>query len=861
MKGSYELLMMQEGVPTKVLLHRVNKLKMHWHKHIEIILVLQGSVNIRVGSKKYILTENDLILINSDEIHSTSKTNENNTLLVLQIDPELYNNYYPGFNKITFKCKSFKYNKDEQERFDIIRYHLARIVWELNKKKEGYKFKIGSEMLLLGKHLINNFYYQTIENNTEDIKKYTYRINRIINYIDENLDRGVTLQEVADSEELNVYYLSHYIKKTLGISFQEYINLKRLDKAIPLLISTKKTITEISFESGFSSVKTFNNLMRKTYNCTPTQYRKNNIGVEDKIDDLEISKDKIRSKTYFDVDRNQVFLKLFTYLKYKDKHLESIETNLNIKDSINIDVNKKGIYHNSYWDKLTTFGRAAEGLRAGWQKQLKELQDEIGFEYIRFHGIFSDEMMVCNIDEKGNIIYNWSYIDELFDFFKKVNIKPFVELGLMPSEIKKSDETIFWWKGNISGPKDISLWTNLVKEFIKHCINRYGLNEVETWYFEVWNEPDLEYVFWVGGREEYFEFYRQTVLAIKSISNKLKVGGPSITHQVLKDGNWFEDFLEYCNDKNIDLDFISFHIYPETFSSKEEVNDVMIKMKEGEDPLDTIISAYTWMKRIYFDEDHTYNTINDINHKINTHLSYKPETHITEWSASSYCRNLINDTCFVATFIIRNILKSIDLVNSIGYWTFTDIMEEFKAGISHFHGGFGLINKDGLKKPSYYAYYILSKLGKYIIDQGEEYIVTKDNRDIHILAYNFAYFDEFFINGDISALTNTDRYSIYENKAPKNIYVNVKNICGYYKIVKYELNRENGSVFDEWVNMGAPENMTEEEIKYLNGKSRPKVSIEYMDIDGEYSYEVYIPVHGVVLITLQKQENKNYGLL
>lgn len=847
----YELVKSDVGVPVKVFIHSVNKLKMHWHKHLEILLVLQGSINIRIGDDQYLLKENDLILINNNEIHNTTKTHEDNIVLALQIDTKHYDRYFNGFSKRIFDCKSFMFEEGEQGRFDIIRNHLAKIIWNLNKRKQGHSLKIASELFLLAEHLLNNFHNELLaEDRVEAISDDIHRLSSIISYIDDNFDKGVTLQDVANNQNLNNYYLSHYIKKSLGITFQEYLNTLRLEKAVVLLVRTDKTITDVAFESGFPSTKSLNSLFRNMYNCTPSQFRKENKNRANNLYNLSADEENLKDRTYLDVDRTEAFSKLYTYLDYDLSQENNIY--LHAKETIDIDVNCKETDNNFYWKKLMTFGRAAEGLRRNWQNQLKELQSEIGFEYIRFHGIFSDEMMICNIGDDGSIIYNWSYVDELFDFFKEVNLKPFIELSFMPSEIKKSNETMFWWRANISGPRDIKLWTDLVIAFIKHCINRYSLKEVETWYFEVWNEPDLEHVFWIGGKEEYFQFYKETVLAIKSVSNKIKVGGPSVTYQVIKDGTWFEDFLAYCNESKVPLDFISLHIYSEDFSSKQMVQDIMVRAKEGEDIL-KLTSSWKDMKRIYHDKDHTYDTLNSIHDKLNQNLSYKPEIHITEWNSSAYGRNLIHDTCFEANFIIRNTLKSIGKVDSLGYWTFTDIMEETKAGISHFHGGFGLINKDGIKKPSYFAYYLLSKLGEKIIGQGEEYIITKSEEDVQILAYNFAYFDELFMNGDTSALTNTERYLVYENKETKKIEINATGIFGCYKVTRYELNRENGSAFDQWVKMGAPENMTKAEVHNLKGKANPKISVEYLNIDGNYSNSLYIPVHGVEMVILEKQ--------
>ncbi len=849
----YEIVKKQEGSPIKAFIHSINRFEMHWHNEIEILLVLQGSVNIRVGNNRFILKENELILINRNEIHNTSKTEEDNIILVLQINIDYFSSYYPQIGKMIFDCRSFIHGENEQERFDTIRCYLAQIVWELNKKKEGYQLRVGSVVCLLGAHLVDNFDHTLMESeNIAALSKDADRIHSIINYINENIERKITLKEIADSQNLSTYYLSHFIKKNMGMTFQEHLNNIRLDKAVNLLSISNKTITEVSYESGFSSTKSFNKLFKKTYGCTPSEYRKQYLDKTDIVNNGDGELEELKSKTYLDIDRSTAFKKLFSYLKPLDKKMSDDNILAISKETIVADINSQGEQYKPYWKKLTTFSRASEGLRKVWQNQLKEMQKDIGFEYIRFHGIFSDDMMVYNIDEKGNVIYNWSYIDELFDFFKKVNIKPFVELGFMPFEIRNSDEVMFWWKANVSQPRDIDLWTDLVKEFIKHCINRYGLKEVETWYFEVWNEPDLEYVFWIGGKESYFEFYKETALAIKSISSNLKVGGPSITHQITMDSTWLEDYLIYCSINKIPLDFVSLHIYPESFSSKEETQNIMIEAKIGKDPVE-LMTAWQLLTRVYYDKHHTYDILTSANDKVNKSLPYRPEFHITEWNASSYCRNLINDTCFVGTFIISNILKNIGKADSIGFWTFTDIMEEFKAGISEFHGGFGLINKNGLKKPSYFAYYLLSKLGDRIIKQGEEYIITKKDKDIQILIYNYAYFDDLFLNGDTSALGNTERYLVFENRPSKKIELNIRGISGYYKITRYQLNRENGSVVDAWIDMGAPENMVEEELKYLRGKAYPKINVEYSELDGDYKERLYLPVHGAELIVLEKK--------
>src|SRR5699024_8266138 len=268
----------------------------------------------------------------------------------------------------------------------------------------------------------------------------------------------------------------------------------------------------------------------------------------------------------------------------------------------------------NYWQNLITFGRAAEGLKSEWQSQLAELQKDIGFKYIRFHGIFSDDMMIVNKDSDGNITYNWRYVNELFDYLQSVNLKPFIELGFMPEAFKSSDDNIYWWNANVSQPKDINLWTDLVKEFIKNCINRYGIDEVETWYFEVWNETDLEKIFWIGTKEDYFNFYLETANAVKSISQNLKVGGPSITHENIHKDTWLDDFVTFCKENKVPLDFVTIHIYTELFNSKRKYNNLVLKIKNDEVSSDTA-KKYLKNQRIYYNKQHTKTIIEKVNSK------------------------------------------------------------------------------------------------------------------------------------------------------------------------------------------------------------------------------------------------------
>ncbi|MEI7503190.1 MAG: glycoside hydrolase, partial [Paludibacter sp.] len=193
---------------------------------------------------------------------------------------------------------------------------------------------------------------------------------------------------------------------------------------------------------------------------------------------------------------------------------------------IKIDYTKEAGQFNTMFRECIGAGRANEGLRADWQKQLAVVRDGCGFKYIRMHGLLTDDMGVYKEDKNGTPEYNYQYIDALYDYLLEIGMKPFVELGFMPSALASGTRTVFWWKANITPPKDYNKWEDLIRNVVQHWTDRYGKEEVKSWYFEVWNEPNHP-SFWTGTQEEYFKLYKYTVQAVKSVNPDYRVGGPA----------------------------------------------------------------------------------------------------------------------------------------------------------------------------------------------------------------------------------------------------------------------------------------------------------------------------------------------
>lgn len=331
-------------------------------------------------------------------------------------------------------------------------------------------------------------------------------------------------------------------------------------------------------------------------------------------------------------------------------------------------------------------GRANEGLRADWQKQLTYAQRTCGFQYIRMHGLFTDDMGVYSEDKAGHPIYNWQYVDQLYDFLLSIHVRPFVELGFMPGALASGNQTIFWWRGNVTPPKDYGKWHDLVAAATRHWTERYGETEVKNWYFEVWNEPNLKGGFWTGDQADYFKLYAASASAVKSVSPQYRVGGPATAGTA-----WVTDFINYCVANHAPVDFVSTHTYGVGQGFLDEAGNRGTVVSR--DP--NAVSGDMRRTRAEIDA---------------SRLPHLPLFY-TEWSASYTPSDPIHDNYVEASYVLDKIKNSEASVDGMSYWTFTDIFEEAAPRVTPFHGGFGLINYEDILKPAFYAYRFLNELG------------------------------------------------------------------------------------------------------------------------------------------------------
>jgi xylan 1,4-beta-xylosidase len=517
---------------------------------------------------------------------------------------------------------------------------------------------------------------------------------------------------------------------------------------------------------------------------------------------------------------------------------------------LNIDAKAQGTQLIHFWSKVVGAGRANEGLRATWQDQLSTVATDDGFQYVRFHGIFQDDMFVYREDDKGNPIYNFQYIDDLYDRMLAKGVRPFVELGFSPGALATVKDTTFWWRADGSPPSDYGKWSGLVQAFVQHCVDRYGIDEVRHWYFEVWNEPNLYQSFFRGGsQEKYFELYKVTAETIKKIDPQLRVGGPATSNfnmdgealrQAQASGKpfdpstipwrpvWISDFLAYCHDNHLPVDFVSTHPYPQDFAIDQPG-----------------LSERQHYRRSI---DATQDDLRTIRGIIDKSYYPKAEIHLTEWNSSPSPVDHSHDALAAATFIVKTNLESIGLVDSLSYWTFTDVFEENRNTDSIFHGGFGLINYQEIVKPAFHAYRFMNELGDVKLAQTKGAIVTRFSESGHIVALAYNYPPEMRVSLPVSkTLAAAD--AIDNSGSARELTLNIDHLPAGAPFLIETLDKEHGDAVAAWEALGKPEPPTRAQTELLKKEAwDTQKEIVRADATGELHIKTALPPWAVILI-------------
>lgn len=468
-----------------------------------------------------------------------------------------------------------------------------------------------------------------------------------------------------------------------------------------------------------------------------------------------------------------------------------------------------------YWEMCIGSCNAYTSLREDYRKQLKRAHDELGFKYVRFHGLLDDRMsiLIRKRDHSGNdlgLVYNFVNMDNTFDWLLDNGMKPFIELGFMPSAIASGDRTVFHYKGNITPPADYAEWEELIQRLVEHLLERYGLEEVKSWFFEVWNEPNL-FFFFAGDQKEYFKLYESTARTIKKVNNELKVGGPATSCN-----SWVKDTVDFCRDNDVPLDFISTHHYPTDDPLWESGMDIMEFFKSD----------------LAKDRKYHRGILKKMTERVREEAGKLP-VYFTEWNTSAMTNDNKHDEPFGAAMVAKTLADNDGLVEGYSYWTFSDIFEESGQLAGAYHGGFGLQTYAGIAKPTYRLFQLYHGLGdiRLRVESNEseslvEMIATKTNSGYRVIAYNHNIENEPIV---------TEEFEI-----------DLENLGTIKEVTYYRIDDDHANGKGLWEKIGSPEYLNREQVELLHRASELKAE----SILPQSRLKLILPPHGVIAIDI-----------
>lgn len=440
------------------------------------------------------------------------------------------------------------------------------------------------------------------------------------------------------------------------------------------------------------------------------------------------------------------------------------------EEIIRVDTQAQGSAFPHFWEQMFGSGRAILSLREDYRNDLRAVKKITDFRYVRFHGILHDEVGVYNEDEHGNAVYNFAYVDEIYDGLLKNGIRPVVEISFMPKKLAFNPDALhpFWYKQNVSPPKSMERWDALMTAFARHLVARYGIDEVSKWYFEMWNEPNIDFWNGIPRQKSYFIMYEHTARDLKSVSPKLRVGGPATAAAA-----WVDEFLKYVAENHVPIDFVSTHGYAD-----DTVEDLFGTQEE--------IST----------NDRVGRAVAKVRKQISESALARLPLFWTEWNVPG--EKEARDTCFVGPALANTIRECDGLVDQMSFWTFSDVFEEGGPIALPFEGHFGLRAKGGINKPSYYDFALLHRLGNVRLrNSASDVLVTRrEDGSLAIALWNLV---ELNKTGE----TRHIRIQIQGLPAGKSAYIN-------------QVDNEHSNTLAAYKALGKPEYPTEEQVEKMN---------------------------------------------
>lgn len=510
-----------------------------------------------------------------------------------------------------------------------------------------------------------------------------------------------------------------------------------------------------------------------------------------------------------------------------------------------------------HWQLGVGSDHAAQLLRKDCCEQLRRVHEELGIRTVRFHGIFCDDMKTVRSfrdvfgipgTERFQEI-SFRRCGEVYDNVLDCGMKPFVELSFMPTLLAKATaDPYVLYAANTNMPSDLNKWGAYIEAFIRFLLHRYGQEEVEQWYFEVWNEPDLQHPFFKGTKEDYFALFDVTVKAIKGVCPSLRVGGPATSGS-----HWIADFVKHCRENEIPVDFVSSHQYVgDPFigvaEDRQDTSDILLTPEEQAESKKAFFASIEEgtplleiLRRMFGDPSEETELDRDVFQK-NAAMARQQADGLPliydGWNLCAAFSAYSNDTRKQAAYDVRTALNMEGKADGTALWCFSDIFEELSQFAEEFHGGFGLLTQGGIPKPTFYAMKMLADAGENRIELPAqegcvEAAAFENEKEKQVL---------FF------------RQSLKQLVLPKEaVTIRVELEQEPKKVILQRIDEEHCNPLKLWEAMGSPLDLRRDEIEELKEKSRLRdEQAEFCFENGVLTFKAELGVNDIYFLRIEK---------
>lgn len=765
----------------------------HFHQEVELVYVMEGELRLYVMEREYHLKRGDICVINSNEEHRIETQGEITTAHLF-ITYSLIRSVYNGVSSFFF-CNS---TSEDDERYEKLRELLNQLLkrkmfCEKEAEEEQHEYEYLSVFYKVLGYLTSNFIKKAKTDAGMSMQqKSQMRTLQINEYIMNNYNQPISLKSLADTLYLSEGYLSRYFKKIYNMSFSAYLRQVRLSHAMSELLYTDKAILQIALDNGFSSISFFNKVFKEEYGKSPSHIRNSAKEMEKKEEDMD------------SLVLNQ---KLEKFIYSMEEEQESKKRAKIIRKTFQVEDGEK---IPQFWNTAINIGQASDLQNHEVRKQILRMKDSMHFRYIRFWSLFSDRMIMRNDEEIGQ--YNFTKLDNILDFLVENGLKPFFDMEEKIKRVNRTDKDFLLYEEKNNKVDSLQIWEEFIRQLIMHLVRRYGIEEVNTWKMEV--IFDGYCLKGIDPTDSFFQIFKCTYSIIKKHAPHMEIGGcgffPDYLCHLEKRGmNFWEEWIRRAPLP----DFFSFMIY--AYEADPEGKERF--GKKSEDP------------------DYLKNSIRKIRAELIQHGLSGQKIYITEWNLTVSDRNKLNDHCFHGAYVMKNIIDVFGEIDMLCYFTGTDIYTEYYDTVWLMHGGEGLLTRDGIAKPSGFAFRFLKKLKPYFIDKTENCLLTKDRRNQYsLVCHNMKNLNYMYYLQSEETLEWDKLWKNFDEWNPLTLKLCIKGVeNGNYQMTIQKINEKSGSIQDIWADLEYIQDLSDSEIKYLHRATVPRMIIRKFCVEDE----------------------------